>query len=155
MPSQSGFIQADSCIAQILSIIHKMQTPFDNNPTIDVRCVFLDIFKAFDNVCHDGLIFILKYYGAECELLSLLKIYLQNREQLAVLNGQTSCWRKLSSEVRQESVLGSFLFLNFLNDLPDGITLMCKMFADDTSLFSKVLDLGKCVTKLNTDTDKR
>ena len=37
MPCQSGFIQADSCIAQILSIIHKIQTPFDNNPTIDVR----------------------------------------------------------------------------------------------------------------------
>ena len=29
------------------------------------------------------------------------------------------------------------------------------MFADDTSLFSKVLDLGKCVTKLSTDTYKR
>ena len=30
---------------------------------------------------------------------------------------------------------------------------MCKIFADDT-FFSKVLDLDKCVTELNTDLQK-
>ena len=30
---------------------------------------------------------------------------------------------------------------------------MCKFFADDTSLFSKVLDKNKSVTELNTDLD--
>ena len=32
--SQSGFIPRDSCIAQLLSIIHEIKTAFDNNPTI-------------------------------------------------------------------------------------------------------------------------
>ena len=31
---------------------------------------------------------------------------------------------------------------------------MCKVFADDTSLFSKVLDISKSVTELNTDLEK-
>ena len=31
---------------------------------------------------------------------------------------------------------------------------MCKIFADDTSLFSKVLDINKSVTELNTDLEK-
>ena len=31
---------------------------------------------------------------------------------------------------------------------------MCKIFADDTSFFSKVLDINKSVTELNTDLEK-
>ena len=45
--SQLGFLPGDSCIAQLISIIHEIQTAFDNNPTVDVRGVFLDISKAF------------------------------------------------------------------------------------------------------------
>ena len=54
-PSQSRFLPGDSCIAQLLSIIHEIQTAFDENPTVDVRGVFLDISKAFNKVWHDGL----------------------------------------------------------------------------------------------------
>ena len=77
-PSQSGFLPGDSCIGQLLPIIHEIQTAFDENPTTDVRGVFLNISKAFDKVWHDGLIFKLKAYGVEGELLSLLKNYLEN-----------------------------------------------------------------------------
>ena len=153
-PSQSGFLPGDSSIAQLLSIIHEIQTAFDNNHTVDVRGVFLDISKAFDKVWHDGLAFKLKSYGVEGELLSLLKNYIQSHEQRVVLNGQTSGWRKINSGVPQGSVLGPILFLIYINDLPDGITSMCKIFADDTSLFSKVLDINKSVTELNTDLEK-
>ena len=147
-PSQSGFLLGDSCIAQLLSIIHEIQTAFDENPTVDVRGVFLDISKAFDKVWHDGLIFKLKSYGVEGELLLLLKNYLHNREQRVVLNGQTSEWKRIYSGVPQGSVLGPLLFLIYINDLADGITSTCKIFADDISLFSKVLDVNKLVIEL-------
>ena len=153
-PSQPGFLPGDSCIAQLLSIIHEIQTAFDENPTVDVRGVFLDISKAFDKVWHDGLIFKLKSYGVEGGLLLLIKNYLHNREQRVVLNGQTSEWRKIKAGVPQGSVLGPLLFLIYINDLPDGITSICKIFADDTSLFSKVLDENKLVNELNSDLER-
>ena len=96
----------------------------------------------------------LKSYTVEGELLSLLKSYHQNREQRVVLNGQTSGWRQINSGTPQGSVLGPLLFLIYINDLPDGIISMRKILADDTSLFSKVLDLNKSVTELNIGLEK-
>ena len=76
-----------------------------------MRGVFLDILKAFDKVWHNGIIFKLKAHGVEGELLSLLKNYLENREQRVILNGQTSEWRNIMSGVPQASVLwGTFVF---------------------------------------------
>ena len=82
--SQSSFLPDDSRITQLLSIIHEIQTAFDNNPNVDVRCVFLEISKAFDKVWHSGLLFKLQAFGVEGELFALLKNYLDNREQRVV-----------------------------------------------------------------------
>ena len=45
-PSQSSFLPGSSHIAQLLSIIHEMQTSFDNNPAVDVKDVFLEILRS-------------------------------------------------------------------------------------------------------------
>ena len=116
--------------------------------------VFLDILKASDKVWHIALLFKLKAYGVDGELISLLENYLENRKQWVVLNGQTYEWREINSGSPQRSVLGSLLFLIYINDLPDGITSICKIFANDTSLFSKVLDINKSTKKLNLDLEK-
>ena len=50
---------------------------FDENPTVDVIGVLLDISKAFDKVWHDGILDKLKAYDVQGELLSLLKNYLR------------------------------------------------------------------------------
>ena len=151
-PSQSGFLPGDSCITQLLSIIHETQTAFDENLTVDVRGVFLNISKAFYKVWHDGIIFKLKFYGDEGEVLSLLKNYLENREQRVVF--QTSEWRKIMSGIPQGSVLGPLLFLIYINDLLDGINSLCKIFPEDTSLFSKVYDMHKSAREVSDDLGK-
>ena len=153
-PSQSWFLWGDSYIAQPLSIIHEIQTAFDENPTAGVRGVFLDILKAFDKLWHDNLIFKLKSYGDEGEFLLLIKNYLHNRQQRVAFNGQIYEWERIYLGVLRGSGLGLLLFLIYINDLPDGITSMCKIFADDSYIFSKVLDVNKSVIELNADLEK-
>ena len=58
------------------------------------------------------------------------------------------------SGIPQGSVLGPLLFLIYINDLPDGINSLCKIFVVDTSLFSKVSDIHKSATNLNDDLEK-
>ena len=53
---QSGFRSGDSCVHQLISIVHDIYNAFDTNPSLEVRCVFLDISKAFDRVWHKGLL---------------------------------------------------------------------------------------------------
>ena len=83
---------------QLLSITHKIYKSFDYNPPTDVRGTFLDISKAFIfkksflKVWHEGVIFILKTYSVDGNLLKLLENYLTGCKQRVVLNGQTSLW---------------------------------------------------------------
>ena len=58
------------------------------------------------------------------------------------------------SGIPQGSVRGPLLFLIYINDLPDGINSLCKIFADDASLFSKVSDIRKSASNLNDDLEK-
>ena len=52
----------DSGISQLLSIVYEIQSSFDYKPHGDVRAIFLDISKAFDEVWHSGLLFKLQSY---------------------------------------------------------------------------------------------
>ena len=47
---QLAFVPGDSCVAQLLSITHEIYKSFDCNPPADMREIFLDISKAFDNI---------------------------------------------------------------------------------------------------------
>ena len=120
----------------------------------DVTGVFLDISKAFDKVWHDGILFKLKTYGVKRKLLNRIKNYLHERYERVVLNGQTSSWGFIKSGVPQGSVRGSLMFLVYINDLPDNIQSPCKIFADDTSLFSHVLHKDTSHDELNYDLQK-
>ena len=146
---QSGFKPRDSCINQLLSITHEICQSFDEG--FDVGSVFLNIFKAFDKVRHDGLIFKLKQNGIYGNLLNLLLNFLRNRKQRVVLNGQTSSWADVNAGVPQGSILGPLLFLIYINDLADGLSSNAKLFADGTSLFSVVHNANTTAKELNND----
>ena len=66
---QSRFKPCDSCINQLLAITHEIFSSFDDN--YQVRGVFLDISKAFDEVWHVEIIHKLKRNGISGNLLSL------------------------------------------------------------------------------------
>ena len=107
--------------------------------------------KAFDEVWHQGLLFKLESFGIRGKLLNLLEDYLSNRFQRVLLNGQESSWLPIKAGVPQGSILGPLLFLIYINDLPDGLNSIAKLFADDTSLFSIVQDPNESAKYLNLD----
>ena len=110
-PCQSVFITSDSCFWQSLSITHEIYKISDCHPPTNMRVTFLDISKAFDKVWHGGLVFKLKAYGIEGNLLKLLENYVTDRQQKVALNGQTSSWQNVYAGISQGSVLGPLLFL--------------------------------------------
>ena len=77
-----------------------------------------------------------------------------NCQQRVLLNGRTTKWINILTGASQGSVLDPLLFLIYINGLPDGLTAVCKIFADDTSLFSKIKDLDTNNTESNNDSVK-
>ena len=146
---QSGFLPGDLCISQLLCIVHEINLSFDCDPTIDVSGIFLYISKAFDKIWHEGILFKLKPIGVNGKMLTLLTNNLYERYQRVVLYEETSLWELVKSGVPQESVLGPLFFLICINDLTDNLESNCKISADDTSLFYKVLDKHVSPATLN------
>ena len=72
-----------------------------------------------------------------------------------MINGCQSTNQVVTSGVTQGSVLGPLLFLVYVNDMPDVVGCMLKMFADDTKLYSKITrpedkaDLQNCIDKVS------
>ena len=148
-PNQSGFRPGDSCVNQLIAITHEIYKSFDDG--LEVRGVFLDISKAFDKVWHEGLLLKLSLNGISRNLLKLLRDFLYCRKRRLVLNGQNSSWENVNTGVLQGSILGPLLFLIYINDLSNGVSSNCKLFADDTSLFSVVKDIQSSAATLRND----
>ncbi len=64
--------------------------------------------------------------------------FLQDRQQRVVVGGEHSQWVKVQSGVPQGTVLGPLLFLIYINELPDNISAIVCLFADDCVLYSNI-----------------
>ena len=148
----SGFKQNDSTVNQLLSIVHELYSGLYNKE--NACLVFLDISKAFDRVCHEGLLFKLKQLGISGTLLKWLESYLTLRKQRVILDGCRSDVSYVEAGVPQGSILGPLLFLVYVNDLVTDLECDPHLFADDTSLLDIFTNPLTSSLKINRDLER-
>ena len=74
----------------------------------------------------------------DARILKWIKYYLSERKQFVEINGKKSEWQNVTSGIPQGTVLGTLVFLLYINDLPDIIMSNIYMYADDTKLYRKI-----------------
>jgi len=81
-----------------------------------IFAAFLDIMRAFDTVCHAGLINKLKPIGIKGPLLRIIDQCYTDTKSAVFINGATSSWFPVNRGVRQHGVLSTFLHKLFIDD---------------------------------------
>ena len=131
--SQHGFRHHKSCVMQLLEVMNDFANFIENQEDID--SIYLDFRKAFDTVPHLRLMNKLKAYGIEGSLAKWIYSFLTGRSQRVRVNDSYSGFASVNSGIPQGSILGPVLFIIFINDLPDCVQSLCKIFADDTKIY--------------------
>ena len=80
--------------------------------------------------------------------------FLKDRKQRVFLNGQKSTWVNVEAGNPQGSILRPLLFSIYINDLFENVISNPKLFADDTSLFSVILNKDLSAKNLNDDSNR-
>ena len=114
--------------------------------------IFLDLKKAFDCVDHNIHTTKMDYYGIRGRDLAWFQSYLTNRIQICKVDQITSNERTVKCGIPQGSNLGPLLFLLYINDLPNCLSLSsASMFADDTNISTQGKTDTEIQERLNTD----
>lgn len=137
--AQYGFRKNLSTVDAIDSVVKYLLKVFEDKGFAHVT--FCDLSKAFDSVDHTELLKKLDYYGIRQNSLNLLKSYLQDRKQVVCVDNVRSSMELVKVGVPQGSVLGPFLFLIMINDLPSCIKANTVLYADDTTFLHSSKDL--------------
>ena len=138
---QHGFRKGRSCLTQLLSHVDAILQNNLNGAETDV--IYLDYAKAFDKVDHSILLKKLSLYGICGNLHKWLTQFLQNRQQIVIVDGQKSQPAPVISGVPQGTVLGPVLFIIYINEIEHVLReARSGSFADDTRLMKAVTSVA-------------
>ena len=127
---QHGFRSNLSTETALMKVTDKLYENIDKKKVS--LLLLLDLSKAFDSVSHRILI-------DKCKKLNVdprwFQSYLSNRCQSVRIDNVTSTPREILYGVPQGSILGSILFIIFVNDMSEFIKdCLLMLYADDTQL---------------------
>ena len=102
-----------------------------------VCAMFMKLWKTFDKVNYDLLIFKLGAYGFQKDVLSFVKSCFTKRRERTRVNSDFSPWERTISGVPQDPIVAQLLFTIFLDNLVlfvenSGLS----NYADDNTLYS-------------------
>jgi len=132
-PYQFAFRPGMSTVGSVESLVSEIISSFEGGEI--TKAVLCDLNKAFDCVDHDILLKKLQKYGLIGSEINFVKSYLTDRQQKVFVNNNYSKPTSVVCGVPQGSVLGPFLYLVMINDLPANIVTSKVLFADDVTLF--------------------
>ena len=138
-PHQQGFRKGFSTETQLISVFDDWFTSLVLDKRVRTDVLLIDFSKAFDTVPHNRLLHKFNYYGIGGKTHKWVKNFLINRSQCVQVSGERSEWVKVSSGAPQGTVLGTLLFLVYINDITCQINSKIKLFADDAVMFSELL----------------
>ena len=108
--------------------------------------MFTDFSKAFDTVPHERLPLKLDQVGIKGKLLTWISSFLLNRRQRVLIDGASSEWCDVTSEVPQGSILGPLLFIIYINDIGKGSSSHTGLCADDCTISKEVTSYQDCLS---------
>ena len=134
-PYQYGFRKYHSSSHAVLDLT---TTVYDVINDKKLAClVMINLKKALDTVCHERLLLKLNNYSIRGKAYDLLNRYLTNRYQYVQINTNSSTSKEIKYGVSQGSILGSLLYIIYVNDFSNAINCNSKLYADDTCLIIK------------------
>ena len=129
---QHGFTTGRSCLSNLLETIDNVFEFLSEGNCADI--LYFDFSKAFDSVSHHRLLIKLEAMGIDNKFVNIIRNFLCDRTMRVVVGDALSEEKTVLSGVPQGSVIGPLLFLLFINDLPESIKSVIRIFADDVKM---------------------
>jgi len=123
---QHGFRPGYSWESQVITVCQDIADALDNGDRIDA--IIVDISKAFDLVPHGRLLVKTANSCVDARVVVWIREFLLGRTQRVRVIGELSEEFRVTSGVPQGSVLGSLLFLAYVNDIGWNIKSTIRLF---------------------------
>jgi hypothetical protein len=106
------------------------------NTSMSTADVFLDIEKAFETICHSGLLYNISEFEFLTSLINIIVSFLTDRKFEILVEHEFSTLRNTEAGVPRSSVLALILYSLYINDTPKAPETHLALLGDDTCSYA-------------------